>query len=77
VFEPDVFMDETIKIAKLIASKGPQAIKKLKLAVREGVEMPLSDGEKLEAREFGTLFGEGKEGKEGMSAFLEKRKPEW
>jgi enoyl-CoA hydratase/carnithine racemase len=39
--------------------------------------MPLSDGEKLEAREFGTLFGEGKEGKEGMSAFLEKRKPEW
>jgi enoyl-CoA hydratase len=77
VFEPDVFMDETIKVAKLIASKGPQAIRKLKMVVREGLEKSLYDGEKLEAKEFGTLFGEGKEGREGMLAFLEKRKPEW
>ena len=36
-----------------------------------------ADGENLEANQFGTLFGEGNQGKEGMSAFLEKRKPEW
>jgi len=39
--------------------------------------MPFEEGEKLEAEQFGTLFGEGSEGREGMKAFLEKRKPEW
>ncbi len=34
-------------------------------------------GEELEAEEFGSLFGEGKQGKEGMEAFLGKRKPNW
>ncbi len=41
------------------------------------MEMSFSDGENLEAMEFGTLFGDGQEGKVGMTAFLEKRKPEW
>lgn len=77
VFEPEVLMEETMKIAGLIAAKGPQAIKKVKRVVREGMESSFCDGEKLEAQEFGTLFGEGNEGKVGMSAFLEKRKPEW
>jgi enoyl-CoA hydratase/carnithine racemase len=39
--------------------------------------MSLKQGEELEAEEFGSLFGEGNEGKEGMKAFLEKRKPNW
>ena len=66
-----------MKIAGLIASKGPQAIKKVKKVVREGLESSFCEGEKLEAQEFGTLFGEGNEGKVGMIAFLEKRRPEW
>lgn len=77
VFEPETLLEETIKIAKLIASKGPESIKKVKRVVREGMEMSFADGENLEAMEFGTLFGDGQEGKEGMTAFLEKRKPEW
>ena len=77
VFEPELLLDETMKVAKLIASKGPESIRKVKKVVREGMEMTFSDGENLEAMEFGTLFGDGQEGKEGMTAFLEKRKPKW
>ncbi|PLX04365.1 MAG: crotonase [Marinilabiliales bacterium] len=77
VFEPEELLDECIKIAKNIASKGPNAIKKVKSVVRNGLEMGQIIGEELEAKEFGTLFGENSEGKEGMTAFLEKRKPEW
>lgn len=77
VYDPELLLEETIKVAKLIASKGPESIRKVKKVVREGIEMSFSDGENLEAMEFGTLFGDGQEGKEGMTAFLEKRKPEW
>jgi len=77
VVEPEALMDEVMKLAKTIAAKGPSAIKKVKHVVRQGLEMSLKQGEELEAREFGSLFGEGNEGKEGMKAFLEKRKPEW
>jgi len=54
VFEPDALMDETLKIAKSIATKGPQAIKKLKAIVRLGLAMSQIEGEEMEAREFGT-----------------------
>ena len=77
VVEPETLMEETLKIAKIIISKGSDSINKVKKVVREGMEMSFEDGEKLEAAQFGTLFGEGNQGKEGMSAFLEKRKPEW
>jgi enoyl-CoA hydratase len=77
VVEPEELINETMKIAKLITSKGPEAIRKVKKVVREGMEMSFDDGENLEALEFGTLFGDGMEGKKGMKAFLEKRKPEW
>ncbi len=77
VFEPEFLMEETLKVAKIIISKGSDSITKVKQVVREGMEMRFENGEKLEAKQFGTLFGEGNQGKEGMSAFLEKRKPEW
>ncbi len=77
VVEQESLMDEVMKIAKNIASKGPQAIKKLKEVVRRGSEMNLDEGAALEAKAFGLLFGDNSEGREGMQAFLEKRKPEW
>lgn len=77
VVEPEELMDTVTKMAKNIASKGPQAIEKVKKVVRIGREMSRNYGEELEAEEFGSLFGEGKEGKEGMEAFLGKRKPNW
>lgn len=77
VTEPDQLMDETMRLAHQIASKGPQAIRKVKQVTRKGYSMNFDGGSKLEARQFGSLFGAGSEGEEGMKAFLEKRKPEW
>ena len=77
VVEQNILMEEVMKIAKNIASKGPQAIKKLKEVVRRGSEMNLDEGSALEAKAFGSLFGDNSEGREGMTAFLGKRKPEW
>ncbi len=77
VFEPELLMEEVMKIAKNIASKGPKAIRKVKEVTRRGFYASFEEGSKLEAQNFGTLFGEGSEGKEGMTAFLEKRKPIW
>jgi enoyl-CoA hydratase len=77
VVEPDALMDEVMKIARAIASKGPQAVKKVKAVTRRGFLMNFEKGCELEAENFGSLFGKGSEGEEGMKAFLEKRKPNW
>jgi len=77
VVEPEMLMEEVMKIAKSIAAKGPQAVKRVKEVVRRGFEMTLDEGADLEAKAFGSLFGDNSEGREGMNAFLEKRKPEW
>jgi len=75
VVEPDQLTGETMKIAKIIASKGPQAVKKVKYVTRLGRMMHFDDGCNLEAEFFGTQFKA--EGEEGMRAFLEKRKPKF
>lgn len=68
-------MEETMKIAKNIASKGPKAVRKVKQVVRKGILSDFAAGSALEAAEFGSLFGN--EAAEGMRAFLEKRAPKW
>jgi len=77
VVEPEELMDTCLKIAHNIASKGPEAIARVKAVTNQGYDMPLAQGAELEADHFGQLFGDGSEGREGMTAFLEKRKPEW
>jgi len=72
VVEPEQLMEETLQIAKVISSKGPQAVKKVKYVARAGRMMHFDDGCDLEAEFFGTQFKA--EGEEGMKAFLEKRK---
>ena len=72
VTEPEQLMEETVRIARVIASKGPKAVKKVKYVTRMGRMMHFDDGCNLEAEFFGTQFKA--EGEEGMRAFLEKRK---
>ena len=74
--EPENLLEEAIKIAKTIAKQGKNAVKQVKLTTYRGLTMSLADGQKLEAENFGKLF-ETEETKEGLSAFLEKRKPNW
>lgn len=75
VVEPADLMAEAMRLASLIASKGPLAVKLVKKVTRQGLGMEYHAGEKLEQEHFGDPFGG--QGAEGMRAFLEKRKPEW
>jgi enoyl-CoA hydratase len=66
-------MDKAIAVATKIAEKGPLAIAQAKRTILRGADVPLTIANELEAQAFATLFG-SQDQKEGMSAFLEKRK---
>ncbi len=63
-------------IANKMVSRGPQALALAKQAARRGMHMSMQDGLALEADLFGMISSTA-EMKEGMAAFLEKRKPSW
>ena len=74
VFEPDELLAAATKTAAEIASKGPLAVAAAKRLIRDGVDVPLPDANRLEQAAFGDAFGT-EDQSEGMSAFLEKRPP--
>jgi len=61
-------------MAKTIVSKGQPAIRMALKAVNACLELPLSEGLRLEAQLFGACCGTD-DFREGTTAFLEKRKP--
>ncbi len=63
-------------IARAIEAKAPLAVAMAKRAVYEGLDLSLSDGSDLEARYF-ALAVDTMDRREGMSAFVEKRSPQW
>ncbi|TGK10297.1 crotonase [Leptospira fletcheri] len=74
VKEGEDLLESSKQLAKSILKKGSIAVRTAKRIVLEGLEVPLSKGLELERKAFGSLFA-GKESKEGMGAFLEKRPP--
>ena len=76
VVPPEMLMEEVMKIARKMASNGSHAIRKAKEVIRKGREISLKEGSQLEAEAFSQLF-DYPSTKEGMMAFLEKRKPIW
>jgi len=70
------YLDEAIKLAAEIAARAPVAIRLAKDAVNMALETTLSAGLAYERNHFYALFAT-QDQKEGMAAFLEKRKPEW
>jgi enoyl-CoA hydratase len=76
VVPAEVYLDEAMQLAREIASKAPIAIRLAKEAVNKVYETPLADGLEYERRLFYYLFAT-EDQKEGMQAFIEKRKPEW
>lgn len=72
----DELMNEAEKMARTIMSRGPLAVRASIEAVMSGSEMPFEEGQFLEATLFG-LLAASEDMKEGMSAFLEKRKAEF
>ncbi len=61
------------KLAETIAKNAPIAVRACKRAINEGLEMPMDEAVALEEKLFGSCF-ETADQKEGMQAFLEKRR---
>jgi enoyl-CoA hydratase len=69
-------MPAALALAAEIASLPPLAVRAAKEAVNRAYELSLEAGLEFERRNFFMLFASDDQ-KEGMAAFVEKRKPEW
>ncbi|MGE5222127.1 MAG: enoyl-CoA hydratase-related protein [Omnitrophica WOR_2 bacterium] len=69
-------LDEALSLAAEIAARAPLAVRLAKEAVNNAYESFLRDGMADERRSFYLLFA-SQDQKEGMSAFIEKRKAVW
>lgn len=69
--ELDAYAEE---LTKQLAGNGPQAVRASKQAVHDGLDQDLDSALALETALFAVCFA-GNEQKEGMTAFVEKRKP--
>lgn len=69
-------LDEALALATELAGRAPLAIRLGKEAVNKAFELSLAAGLEAERRAFYMLFAT-EDQKEGMKAFVEKRKAEW
>ncbi|HYG60789.1 MAG TPA: enoyl-CoA hydratase-related protein [Symbiobacteriaceae bacterium] len=76
VVPPEAYLEEAKKVAEEIAAKSPVALQLAKEAVQQAFETTLAGGVVMERRLFQLSFA-SEDQKEGMKAFMEKRKPEW
>jgi enoyl-CoA hydratase len=74
VVPADQLLPEALKLAEKIAGMSPVAAAVAKQAVNRAYEGTLADGVRFERTVFLSLFGTPDQ-KEGMAAFVEKRKP--
>ena len=74
VVPPGQLLERAYTMARTIISRGPFAVAQAKRAVNHGSDLSKYDAIELEKQCFTTLFGSEDE-KEGTSAFLEKRTP--
>jgi enoyl-CoA hydratase len=76
VFSPETLWEETMKVAKGMAGKGRVSMRATKRCIDRGYDVDLHSGSYMEADAFALCMA-SPDGKEGMTAFLEKRKPEF
>ncbi len=76
LFEPEQLLPETLNFAKKLTRMATKAIGFAKKCVYKGLELPLEEGLKLEKDCFVEVF-KTEDSKEGLTAFLEKRKAEF
>jgi enoyl-CoA hydratase len=74
VVAADKLLEEALAAAAQIASYSLPSVMMAKEAINRAFETPLSEGVRFERRLFHSLFGT-EDQKEGMAAFVEKRKP--
>ena len=72
----EAWLDEAKRVAREIAAKSPVSVRLAKEAVDNAFESPLAAGVELERRSF-YLARASEDASEGLSAFVEKRKPDF
>ena len=75
VFPQEQLMEEAEKLAAKIAKNAPIAVRASKKAINDGLQVEMDKAIEIEEKLFGSCF-ESYDQKEGMGAFLEKRKVE-
>ncbi|MBI4835421.1 MAG: enoyl-CoA hydratase/isomerase family protein [Planctomycetes bacterium] len=76
VYPKEKLLEETERFCRRLMSKGTKALQYALEAVNKGLNQTLEDGFNLEANLFGVLCAT-EDMKEGLTAFLEKRKAEF
>ncbi|WP_425059883.1 Short-chain-enoyl-CoA hydratase [Sporomusa carbonis] len=74
VVPSEELLDAAKEMARRIMSRAPLAVQLSKAAINKGVDLDLESGVAYEAEVFGLCFATNDQ-KEGMTAFLKKRKP--
>jgi enoyl-CoA hydratase len=69
-------LDEALKLADEIASRAPLAVRAAKKMIDASLDASITNGLAEEKQAFYELFDTADQ-KEGMQAFIEKRKPNW
>ena len=73
IVEPEVLIEETMKLAGRLAKQPQLAIRLIKDSVNKAVDYSLYEGMQYERKNFYLLFASDDQ-KEGMNAFVEKKK---
>jgi len=76
VYEPDELIDKALEMANKIASHAPKAVEYAKQAIVNGSQTDIDTAMQIEKTHFGLCFATNDQ-KEGMDAFLNKRKSEF
>lgn len=76
VYPVESYFQEAVELAKKIAAMPRVAVRLIKDAVNKAEELPLSEGLDYEKRNFYLAFTT-EDKTEGMTAFVEKRQPQW
>lgn len=72
----ELYLEEATKLAREIAAMSPIATQMAKESVKRSFEVHLEEGLHFERKNFYMLFSSNDQ-KEGMNAFVEKRKPDF
>ncbi|EDL64408.1 enoyl-CoA hydratase/isomerase family protein [Bacillus sp. SG-1] len=72
----ELLMEETKKFAAKLAKQPPLSLRLIKESVHKAVDNSLYEGMQYERKNFSLLFA-SEDQKEGMKAFIEKRKPHY
>ncbi|HEY2373887.1 MAG TPA: enoyl-CoA hydratase-related protein [Gaiellaceae bacterium] len=76
VVTKEAWLDEATRVAGAIAAKGPVAVRLAKEAIDKAFEAPLAVGVEFERRAF-YLARASEDATEGLTAFVEKRPPDF